>query len=480
MKAKFLMKEPLRWFLLLWVAMAVSGTLVGSNMQGGLVLGKSVQQTINNGVYISVLPSSFSASPPGNPSPAGQGQTSFFMKPILSLPSILIFLLFAALYSFLLWVGLSNRIKPRFFWLYFLFQGLLVLAMQWVVVEPKLTLNLYLVLTLCAVALFKRAVPVSLIGVSYLLLFFLSFSISFPLSASLGEHLTAVWLAFWSFSDLTTIVFFVLGYLMLYVQQSSAQRELELAYLELQGAHSRLAVSSRQIEMLTLLTERQRIARELHDTLAQGIAGMVMQLEVTSAQMQRKNYPQAQQVLDQALSYARTTLQDARHAITDLRAKTPRVDQLVESVQEEIAHFLQTTGLVCHAHLDDLARTPAHACEHVLRVIGEGLNNVARHAQASQVSVEARGEEKWLSITVHDDGQGFDPDQKALYTSHYGLLGLRERASLVGGSLSVSSSKGKGTTLEFCLPLTPSDNGAPCHKKQAGPAFWSAGEQSYA
>ncbi len=477
MKKRFLTKEPLRWFLLLWVAMAVTGSLLGSNVQDGRALGGSERQTISSGVYVVALPPSPAGS--RNSSPLTQLQSGFFMKPTLPLSSTLIFLLLVALYSFLLWRGLSGRVQPRFFWLYFVFQGLFVLAMQWVVKEPNLALNFYLGLTLCAVAMFKRAVPVLLIGTSYLLLFFVSLSINLPYSIPLEMHLTALWLSFWSFSDVTTIVFFVLGYLLLYVQQSSAQRELEQAHLELQGAHSRLAASSRQIETLTLLTERQRIARELHDTLAQGIAGMIMQLEVTSAQMQRKNYPQAQQVLSQALSYARTTLQDARHAITDLRSKTPRVDQLVASVQEEIAHFLQTTGIVCHAHLDDLIHTPAHTCEHVQRVISEGLSNVARHAQARQVSVEARVVERWLSVTVQDDGQSFDPDNQALYTGHYGLLGLQERATLVEGTLSVSSSDGKGTTLEFRLPLAISGNPVPSHK-QVHHSSSSVEEQTYA
>ncbi|MBO0792514.1 MAG: sensor histidine kinase, partial [Ktedonobacteraceae bacterium] len=204
--------------------------------------------------------------------------------------------------------------------------------------------------------------------------------------------------------------------------------------------------------------ERQRIARELHDTLAQGIAGMIMQLEVTSAQVHRKNYQQAQQILSQALAYARKTLQDARHAITDLRSRTPRVDQLISSVQQEITHFFQKTGIVYHTNLNDLIHTPAHACEHVLRFIGEGLNNVARHAHAHQVRVEAKRVEKWLVVTVQDDGQGFDPTNRALYTGHYGLLGLRERAHLVEGTLSVNSSDGKGTTLEFRVPLAAADS----------------------
>src|SRR5262252_1731538 len=115
--------------------------------------------------------------------------------------------------------------------------------------------------------------------------------------------------------------------------------------MELQAAYSRLAASTRQIETLTLLTERQRMARELHDTLLQGIAGMIMQLEVTSAQMDRQHYPQAQQVLTQTISSARTTLREARRAIGNLRSRTPQQDQFTALVQEEIANFFQMTGI---------------------------------------------------------------------------------------------------------------------------------------
>ena len=427
---RILTKEPLRWFLLLWIATVVVGALLGNNP---ITIIRNIMKQLQNGV-------------------------------VLNHPSILIFLLLAALYSFLLWSGLSERVQPRFFWLYFLLQGLLVAVMQWILQKFNLTLgfyvlDFYLVLTLCAVAMFKRAAPALLVGMSCLLLYFVSLSINIPKEIT-PRMLLVDWLNIWSFSDLTTIVFFVLGYLILYAQQSQSQRQLEEAHLELQGAHSRLAASSRQIETLTLLTERQRMARELHDTLAQGIAGMIMQLEVTSAQMHRKNYQQAQEVLSQALADARTTLQDARHAITDLRSRTPRVDQLISSVQQEITHFFQKTGIVHHTNLNDLIHTPAHACEHALRFIGEGLNNVARYAHAHQVSVEAKRVEKWLVITVQDDGQGFDPTSRALSTGRYGLLGLQERAHLVEGTLSVNSSDGKGTTLEFRVPLATADNPA--------------------
>jgi NarL family two-component system sensor histidine kinase YdfH len=464
MKKRFLTRHPLRWFLLLWVAMAVAGSLIGGGVGG--------QNATTSGLYYAAhLPPAASNArlviqQNVNPVPGaialpsiGPWQFDLVMKPTLPLSFTLLFLLLAALYSFLLWRGLSGQISPRFFWLYFLFQGVLVLAMYLVVGQPNLSLNLYLALTLCALAMLKRVVPVLLVATSYLLLFFASLSISMPF-ASLVKHPAFLWFNIWSFSDWITLVFFVGGYLILYLQQSHSQAQLEQAHTELQQAHSRLAASSRQIETLTLLTERQRMARELHDTLAQGLAGMIMQLEVTSAQMNRKNYPQAQHILSQTLFCARTTLLDARHAITDLRSRTPRVEQLVESVQEEIAHFFQTTGIPCHIHLDDLVHTPPQHCEHVLRVIGEGLSNVAHHAQAQRVSIEARVVERWLEITIRDDGRGFEPTNQHLHSGHYGLLGLQERALLVEGILSLTSSDGEGTTLRFCVPLATSCNPA--------------------
>ncbi len=432
MVKRMLVKEPLRWFLLLWIAMGVVRALLGSNSSTfGSGSGGPPHMIISSGMWV-------------------------VLNHTHSLPSTLIFLLLAALYSFLLWRGLSQHVQPRFCWLYFLLQGLLVAVMQWMLEEPYLALNFYLVLTLCAVVMFKRAAPALLVGMSCLLLFF----VLLVTEIHFETHAAARLLNFWSFSDMTMIVFFVLGYLILYTQQSQSQLQLEQAHLELQGAHSRLAASSRQIETLTRLAERQRIARELHDILAQGIAGMIMQLEVTSAQIHRKNYQQAQEVLSQALADARTTLQDARLAIADLRSRTPRVDQLISSVELEITHFVQKTGMVHHTNLNDLIHTPAHACEHVLRFIGEGLNNVARHAHAHQVRVEAKRMEKWLVITVQDDGQGFDPTNRALSTGHYGLLGLQERAHLIEGTVSVNSSDGKGTTLEFRVPLAAADNPA--------------------
>ncbi|BCL78828.1 sensor histidine kinase [Ktedonobacteria bacterium brp13] len=461
MKKRYLTRSPLRWFLLLWIGMAVAAWLLGTNAQktdfGGLQIAASPD------------PRAFIHVAPVNLFQLGPGQVA--VKPItLPLSLTLLFLLLVALYSFLLWGGLSDQVQPRFFWLYFLVQALLVFAMDLVAGQPNLTLNFYLALVLCALAMFKRVGPVLLIAAGALLLFVAPLGMKIPFGVFFGTDLVAaLWFNIWSLSDGTTLVFFVLGYLMVYRQQAHAQAQIERAHEELQAAHRELAASARQIETLTRLAERQRMARELHDTLLQGMAGMVMQLEVTSAQMDRQHYLQAQQVLSQTLSSAHAALVDARHAIRDLRTKAPRMEQFVASVQEEIAHFFQLTGIECHTELDDLAHTPPQHCEHVLRVIGEALSNVARHARARHVSVEARVVEKWLEVLVQDDGQGFDPESSELHSEHYGLLGLQERAQLVGGSLLLSSAKGAGTGLRFRVPLAIANGPAHPLKQEVSP-----------
>ena len=442
MKKQSHSRSSLRWFLLLWVGMAVAAWLVG-NMFLGDFIGTA---SLTPGKQVAV-------------------------KSPLPLSLTLLFLLLVALYSFLLWMGLSDRVRPRFFWWYFLGQGLLVFTLQMVGGPLNLTLNFYLALVLCALTMFKRVGPMLLIAAGSLLLFVVPLGMKIFSAVSLGTSLAALWFNIWSQSDVTTIVFFVLGYVLVYLQQSHAQAQLERAHRELQAAHRKLAASARQIETLTRLAERQRMARELHDTLLQSMAGMVIQLEVTSAQMDRQNYLQAQQVLSQTLSSARAALVDARHAIRDLRAKTPRIEQFVASVQEEIAHFFQMTGIECHTELDDLVHTPPQHCEHILRFIGEALSNVERHAKTEHVSVEARVVEKWLEVLVQDNGQGFDPESSELHSGHYGLLGLQERAQLVGGSLLLSSAKGAGTTLRFRVPLATSNGPVHPLKQEVSPSL---------
>jgi NarL family two-component system sensor histidine kinase YdfH len=103
--------------------------------------------------------------------------------------------------------------------------------------------------------------------------------------------------------------------------------------------------------------------------------------------------------------------------------------------------------------------TPVVHCTHILRVVTEGLTNIARHARAHHVWIRAIAGEQRLEIEVADDGVGFDPETATPSIGHYGLIGLHERARLIGGQFAIISSPGKGTTLKVGVPR---DGGGSC------------------
>jgi NarL family two-component system sensor histidine kinase YdfH len=227
--------------------------------------------------------------------------------------------------------------------------------------------------------------------------------------------------------------------------------------MHLQEAHQQLSAFALHIEDLTMLNERQRLARELHDTLVQGMAGVLMQLEVIATHARQSHLERVQTLLQQAMADTREVLSDARCALSDLRAEHVRPDDLVEVVLEEIHRFTASTDIPCVAQIEPLAHTPPALCVQVLRVISEGLTNIARHAQARQVEVRASFAGPVLQLELCDDGVGFDPATIKPEEGHYGLLGLRERAHLIGGHLLIVSQPGQGTRLCLQIPLISSE-----------------------
>ncbi len=234
---------------------------------------------------------------------------------------------------------------------------------------------------------------------------------------------------------------FVMIYILLFLRQLNARTEL-------QKAHRQLAEYAQQVETLTLEAERQRMARELHDTLAQGLAGLVLQLEALEASLERNNTEKAVQITAQAKERARTTLADARLAIDDLRVTgltTP------EAINREVQRFTTATGIPCTVDMPPDLDISAQNGEHLVRCVSEGLTNVTRHAQATAVSITIAQKNGRIQIQIQDNGQGFDSED-TIPAGHYGLLGLRERARLAHGELMVESEVGEGTTLTMTIP----------------------------
>ena len=259
-------------------------------------------------------------------------------------------------------------------------------------------------------------------------------------------------LPFWTLVT-ALAVFFVVAYVSLYNRQVEARERAQALLSELEIAHRELAEYAARVEDLTLAAERQRMARELHDTLAQGLAGLILQLEAANSHLASGRAERAKGILVQAMARARDTLADARSAIGDLRQSAAIPEDLTEAVREEADRFATATGIACTLDLATLPPLPDDIREHALRVVSEGLTNVARHAQASQVWVRLASGDDGLEVEVRDDGVGFDPADAAAQSGHYGLLGMRERARLAGGTLVVESAPGKGTTLRLNVPM---------------------------
>ena len=377
--------------------------------------------------------------------------------PLQFLPSqahawqIAAFTLLTLLYGVLLWAGLVGKIPQRWHMLSFLAQASCVFAISLVVRQDNVVLSLYLVLTLEAIDMLQNTRLALLVASSSLLLFVLNEL----LSRGVLKNWTTALFGLWISTDYAALSLFLIGYLLLYLQFSRAHTQLAATHTELEEAHRGLSVAARQIAALTRLAERQRLARDLHDTLSQGLVGLKLQLEAIDALLVQHRSDQAQEVVKQAMGHIQHTLTEARGAIDDLRNIHITQRGGKEAAQEVVQRFTTATGIPCQADLEALEALPTAFHEPILRVIGEGLTNIARHAQARQVWLTASWADELVQLELRDDGAGFDPTTLPQQPGHYGLLGLRERARLLAGDLEIQSAPGAGTRICFSFPLHP-------------------------
>jgi NarL family two-component system sensor histidine kinase YdfH len=257
-------------------------------------------------------------------------------------------------------------------------------------------------------------------------------------------------MAWWALAIIPMAVF-VVFYVVLYSRQAAAREKAQRLLVELEAANRRLTESADRIEDLTLANERQRMARELHDTLAQGLAGLVLQLEAADLHLAGGRPERAQSIVQQAMTRARATLAESRRAIDGLRKQPPA--DLEEAVRAEVEHFESATGTVCALEGSLPEALSEMNQELVVRTVAESLTNIARHAKARHAWIRLHNDGTTFVIEIADDGIGFDPAGDPERAGHYGLTGLRERARHAGGELEIESAAGKGSTLKMRIPL---------------------------
>jgi two-component system NarL family sensor kinase len=201
------------------------------------------------------------------------------------------------------------------------------------------------------------------------------------------------------------------------------------------------------------MEERSRLAREIHDTLAQGLTGIALQVETADALLESGAESQdVRKRLRHALGLTRTHLEEARRSVLDLRAAPLEGRSLAEALSSLAESHRGEGGLeIEFSVIGGDHPLPVRIEAGLYRMAQEALSNVLQHARAAHARLQLKVLPDQAALSVEDDGQGFDPAD--ISPGRFGLVGLNERARLLGGRLRLESSPGEGTYLEVTVPL---------------------------
>ena len=270
----------------------------------------------------------------------------------------------------------------------------------------------------------------------------------FALAAAGSEHLTDTPVLL-SFVGPAVVALVVALFIDAISSQSAGRQEM---IEELESTREALAGASRTAGMLE---ERQRLAREIHDTVAQDLASIVTQLEAAE-QALPPSADEARRHVASARTSAREGLAEVRRSVHALRPAPLEDASLADAVGRVAGRWSSTTGVAVRTSVEGPVRPlPADVEVGLLRVAQEALTNVARHAGASSARVTLIYGPGSVALTVADDGVGMadDPSGGSGSTQGFGLAGMRERIEGLGGVLTIAGEPGRGTTVHASVPV---------------------------
>jgi two-component system, NarL family, sensor kinase len=195
--------------------------------------------------------------------------------------------------------------------------------------------------------------------------------------------------------------------------------------------------------------ERSRMAREIHDTLAQGLTAVALQIEAGLSRLGGTN--EARRPLSRALDVARSSLEEARRSLRALTPSSLEKGSLAEALGALSRGFTADTGVRVRADIAEVGSLPADVETELFRIASEALANVRKHAKAREASLELGIVKRRVRLKVSDTGVGFRP--RSARRQGFGLVGIEERARRVGGRATIRSSPGRGTTVLVTMPL---------------------------
>jgi signal transduction histidine kinase len=209
-----------------------------------------------------------------------------------------------------------------------------------------------------------------------------------------------------------------------------------------------------EAEFAAILSERNRMAREIHDTLAQGLAATSVQLRL--AKKHSAQHPNGEaQYIDAAQQLVRQSLEEARNSIWNMRSQVLEKNDLAGALEGILKQLSVGSGVETAFAVTGHARRLAPVVENnLLRVGQEAITNASRHAQAGRIAVNVDFAEAQFRLRVSDDGRGFDAAAPPPGRGGFGLVGMRERAAQLKGELDIRSAPGRGTDICLSVPLS--------------------------
>ena len=204
-----------------------------------------------------------------------------------------------------------------------------------------------------------------------------------------------------------------------------------------------------QKERLAVLEERQRVARELHDSISQALFTLTITLE-SAQQFFKKDAARVPVLLERAHAVANEALGDVRALISELRPAPLEQRGLPDALRAQFAAMATRTGIAIELQTDGVARLAPESEDALYRIALEAVNNAVNHARPTRVAVHLTQRDNQVTLTVTDNGAGFDV--RGDYAGHYGLKTMRERARALGGEVRIDSAPGAGTTVRAEIP----------------------------
>ena len=232
---------------------------------------------------------------------------------------------------------------------------------------------------------------------------------------------------------------------------SSADQRL----IELLAAHAAIAIENARLHErsreLSIIEERNRLARELHDSVTQRLFGVALAAESASTLLERDPSKAAVE-LARVSELARGAMEELRAVVFELRPGSLEAEGLATVLRKHVEVLRRVSGQQIELQVCDVPRLGPGPATQVLRIAQEALGNAMRHSAAKRISVKLGGADGKLFLQVGDDGCGFDPAGPEVRGQRLGLTSMEERATELGGTLRVTSTLGAGTTVRLELP----------------------------